>query len=130
MCRAQADSTFVGYLYNEEYKVFMLIDFYGNSVVSKQQALFGELPGYFGHDIDGRQWMFTSAELLSPTEAELEITNDYGSEDLTARLYVDKDGCYVLKQLSGSRMKIAVNRKWVKLPAELKFKKMPKPKRL
>jgi hypothetical protein len=41
---------------------------------------------------------------------------------LTATLIFNpKDGSYVLKQKSGSRMKIVVNRKWLKLPVELKF---------
>jgi len=127
---AQTDSTFQGYLYNEEYKVFMVINFYENNVVSKQQQLFGELSGYFGHDIDARQWLFTSAKIINPKKAEIAITNDYGSEDLTATLRVEKDGSYTLKQESGSRMKIAVNRKWVKLPSEIKFVKSPKPKNL
>lgn len=120
---AQTDSVFKGYLYNEEYKVFIRMNFYENNVVSKRQEIFGELPGYLGHDADGREWMFTSAEITGKAEARIEITNDYGSEDLTATLTLDKNGCYVLRQKEGSRIKIAVNRKWVRLPTSLTFKK-------
>lgn len=120
---AQTDSIFKGYLYNEEYKVFIRMNFYENNVVSMRQEIFGELPGYLGHDADGREWLFTSAEIIGKTEARIEITNDYGSEDLTAVLSVNKDGGYVLRQKAGSRIKIAVNRKWVKLPMELTFRR-------
>lgn len=123
---SQTDSIFKGYLYNEEYKVFIRLNLYDNDVVSKQQPLFGELPGYLGHDIDGREWLFTTAKIVNKKKAEIEITNDYGSEDLTATLSLDADGNYVLKQESGSRIKIAVNCKWVKLPTELVFKKRHK----
>lgn len=51
----------------------------------------------------------------------LGITNDYGSEDLSATLQYNGDGTYILRQVSGSRIKIVVNRKWVKIPTELTF---------
>lgn len=124
---AQTDSVFRGYLYNEEYKVFIRMNFYENNVVSAQQELFGELSGYLGHDLDAREWLFTSAKIVNARKAEIEITNDYGSEDLTATLTVNANGEYVLKQEEGSRIKIAVNRKWVKLPLSLTFKKCPDP---
>jgi len=129
-CAAQDDKVFEGYLYNEEYKVYICLDFYDNDVVSPIQELFGELPGYLGHDLDTRQWLFTSAEITGRGKARIEIVNDYGSEDLTATLTVGDDGIYTLKQGKGSRIKIAVNRKWVKLPMELKFKKQKKPSTL
>jgi len=125
---AQTDSIFRGYLYNEEYKVFIRMNFYENDIVSARQELFGELSGYLGHDIDAREWLFTSATIVNPRKAEIEITNDYGSEDLTATLTAKDNGDYVLKQEEGSRIKIAVNRKWVKLPSSLTFKKRPDPK--
>lgn len=124
---AQDEKPFKGYLYNEEYKVYVCLDFYDNDVVSPLQEIFGKLPGYFGHDLDSRQWLFTSAKIVSPSKARLEIVNDYGSEDLTATLTVNKNGEYTLKQEEGSRIKIAVNRKWVKIPTELKLKKQPRP---
>ena len=73
---------------------------------------------YFTFNTDGT----FSAKIDGKNSATLEIVNDYGSEDLTATLtYNPEDGSYVLKQKSGSRIKIVVNRKWVKIPTELKL---------
>lgn len=119
-----ADSTtFKGYLYNAEYQVYIDMDFYGSSVLVPQQEIFGELPGYFGAVRDNRKWPFTDAEITGPGTARLEITNDYGSEDLVATLSLNENGTYTLKQESGSTLKIAVNRKWVKIPKTLVFER-------
>lgn len=113
---------FKGYLYNKEYQVFLNINFADNNVVSARQPIFGEMPGYLGAIRDPREWFITKAKVTKRT-AKIAITNDYGSEDLTATLTCDNDSTYTLTQDSGSRMRIAVNRKWVKLPARLVFVK-------
>lgn len=119
---AQSDKVFHTYIYNDEFKVYMDINLYENNVIVPDQELFGEIPGYFGAKRDQRKWLITSAKIDGKNSATLEIVNDYGSEDLTATLtYNPEDGSYVLKQKSGSRIKIVVNRKWVKIPTELKF---------
>lgn len=119
---AQSDNVFHTYIYNDEYKVYMDINLYDNSIIVPDQELFGEIPGYFGAKRDQRKWLITSAKIDGKNTATLEIVNDYGSEDLTATLiYNPEDGSYVLKQKSGSRIKIVVNRKWVKIPTELKL---------
>lgn len=119
---AQSDKVFHTYIYNDEFKVYMDINLYENNVIVPDQELFGEIPGYFGAKRDQRKWLITSAKIDGKNSATLEIVNDYGSEDLTATLtYIPEDGLYVLKQKSGSRIKIVVNRKWVKIPTELKL---------
>lgn len=119
---AQSDKVFHTYIYNDEFKVYMDINLYENNVIVPDQELFGEIPGYFGAKRDQRKWLITSAKIDGKNSATLEIVNDYGSEDLTATLtYNPEDGSYVLKQKSGSRIKIVVNRKWVKIPTELKL---------
>lgn len=119
---AQSDKVFHTYIYNDEFKVYMDINLYENNVIFPDQELFGEIPGYFGAKRDQRKWLITSAKIDGKNSATLEIVNDYGSEDLTATLtYNPEDGSYVLKQKSGSRIKIVVNRKWVKIPTELKL---------
>lgn len=119
---AQNDKVFHTYIYNDEFKVYMDINLYENNVIVPDQELFGEIPGYFGAKRDQRKWLITSAKIDGKNSATLEIVNDYGSEDLTATLtYNPEDGSYVLKQKSGSRIKIVVNRKWVKIPTELKL---------
>lgn len=119
---AQSNKVFHTYIYNDEFKVYMDINLYENNVIVPNQELFGETPGYFGAKRDERKWLITSAKIDDKNSATLEIANDYGSEDLTATLtFNPEDGSYVLRQKSGSRIKIVVNRKWVKIPTELKL---------
>ena len=120
---AQSDSTlFKTQLTNKEYDVYMNIDFYHKNLKVPGQELFGEMPGYFGDRRDSRKWLITDATVDGKT-AHLSIINDYGSEDLTADLVVLPDGSYELQQKDGSNLKIARNRKWVKIPKKLKFVK-------
>ena len=118
---AQTDSTlFKGKITNKEYDVYMNIDFYHKNLKVPGQELFGEMPGYFGDRRDSRKWLITDADIEGKT-AHLSIINDYGSEDLTADLIALPDGSYELQQKKGSNLKIARNRKWVKIPKNLKF---------
>lgn len=122
---------FQAYLYNEEYQVWLDINFYDNNINVPYQEIFGPLPGYLGAKRDSRKWLITDANVKGNT-AIVTIVNDYGSEDLTAILTYNGDGkqqengsvggaTYTLTQKSGSTMKIVVNRKWVKLPKKLTF---------
>ena len=119
---AQYMGVFKGYLYNDEYQVYINMDFYRNNIKVPGQEIFGELPGYFGSKRDGRKWLFVAAELKDSITAKLTITNDYGSEDLEAVLRRLPDESFELQQNDGSTIKIAVNRKWVKIPKRLQFR--------
>jgi len=112
---------FRGYLYNKEYDVFMRIDFYKSLVVIPGQEVFGTMPGYLSKVNTSYCWMVTSAEFKDDSTAILEMTNDYGSEDLVAELSQTSDSTFTLLQLKGSTLKVAQNRKWLKLPRELQF---------
>lgn len=121
---AEKDSTtFRGYLYNQKYDVFIVMDFYHNNVMVPQQEIYGAMPGYFGDREDGRKWLFTAATIKNGKTAEIQIINDYGSEDLIATLTTDDGKNFKLKQVKGSTLKIARNRKWLKMPKELDFVK-------
>ena len=88
------------------------------------QEIFGAMPGFLGDYKDGRKWLITDARTNhSDTAAQLDMVNDYGSEDLKAELVIGKDGTCTLKQLKGSALKVARNRKWVKLPKQIVFKR-------
>lgn len=113
--------SFKGKFRNEEFRVYIVIDIDSQSVVVPGQEFLGEMAGYLGAERDSRLWYFTSAEQQSRNKASVCITNDYGSEDLEATLTLRPDGTVVLKQTSGSRIKIVVDRKWLKLPSELVF---------
>lgn len=116
---AQGPQVFKGHLYNDEYQVYLDIDFYQKNILVPNQEIFGQLPGYFGAKRDVRKWLITEIKLLNDSTARVDIINDYGSEDLSATLYKDKNGNYILKQGEGSTIKIVVDRKWVKIPKTL-----------
>ena len=120
---AQKDSTiFKGYLSNNEYEVYLQINFYQNDIKVPGQEIFGTIAGFLGDRKDSRKWLITNAAIEGKT-AHLSIINDYGSEDLIADLTLESDGTYCLKQITGSNIKIARNRKWVKIPKKLTFMK-------
>lgn len=120
---AQESTAFKGKIVNDEYQVWIEMDFDKQAVIVPEQEIFGKVAGYLGAKRDPRKWIVTSVEMKNATTARLEITNDYGSEDLTASLTLNRDGTFTLKQLDGSTIKIAVNKKWVKLPKTLVFKR-------
>ncbi|MBR5657634.1 MAG: hypothetical protein IKW98_13285 [Prevotella sp.] len=114
---------FKGYISNEEYQVYIRMNFYENNITVPDQEIFGELPGFFGANRDSRKWLFTSVEMTDKNQATITIINDYGSEDLVATLTCNNDSTYTLKQKEGSTLKIAVKGKWVKIPKTIIFKK-------
>lgn len=124
---ARKDSTtFKGYLYNGKFDVYIQMDFYHKNIIVPYQEIYGELPGYFGDRQDGRKWLITDAYISNPNTANLQIINDYGSEDLTATIKQINDTTYELKQEAGSTLKIARNHKWVKMPKVIEFIKKSK----
>lgn len=121
MAAEKDTTTFKGYLYNQEYDVYIRMDFYHNNIVVPFQEIYGEMPGYFGDKQDGRKWLFTSAAIKDRHTAIIQIVNDYGSEDLTATLRQQNDSVYILHQDKGSTLKIARKRKWVTMPTTMRF---------
>ena len=115
-------TTFKGRIDNDEYQVYIVMDFYKKNIVCPRQEVFGENPGYFGAKRDTRKWIIEDADVNKNT-AKLVIINDYGSEDLDAKLTYNGDGTYTLERLSGSVIKIVVNREWVKIPKKLVLKR-------
>ena len=119
-----ADSTaFRAYIYNNEYEVFMRINFYDKDIVVPGQELFGPLPGYLQKERNSFSWLILDAKLTSPSSASLQMINDYGSDDLMAELTQKDDTTYVLRQLSGATLKVPKNGKWQKLPKTIEMKR-------
>ena len=114
------DSIFKAHLVNNEYQVWLDINFYDNNIIVPHQEIFGKVPGYFGAKRDTRKWIISDATIKAK-KAILTIINDYGSEDLKAELKRNTDRTYTLTRLDGSVMKIVVDNKWVKIPKELTF---------
>ena len=116
------DNKFKAHIYNKVYDVEIVMDLAEEHITIPGQAILGQVFGYLKKTTDSRVWAIMSANISKDGKtAEIEMVNDYGSEDLNAELRYNNDGTYTLKQLSGSTIKIANNKKWVKLPKELTF---------
>ena len=120
----QKDSTtFRASLYNNEYDVYLRINLYDEDIKVPGQELYGTLPGYLGKKNNSFCWVVTSAKIKDSKTATLNLINDYGSEDLTATLTCKNDSIYILKQESGSTLKVPKNSKWQKIPKTLELKR-------
>jgi hypothetical protein len=117
-----AQTPFHAYLINNEYDVYLRINFYDQDITVPGQELYGQLPGFLGKKHNSFCWIITSAEIKGKT-ATLSLINDYGSEDLIATLTQKNDSVYVLKQGEGSTLKVPKNGKWQKLPKTLELKR-------
>ncbi len=114
---------FRAYLYNNEYNVYLRINLYDQDITIPGQELYGQLPGFLGKLHNSFCWVITSCRVKDDTEAELQLINDFGSEDLTATLTITNDSTYVLRQINGSSLKVPNKGKWQKLPKALELKK-------
>ena len=120
---AQSDSTtFRTYIQNDEYKVYLRINFYDQNITIPGQELYGLLPGYLGKVHNSFCWPIIAVEVKGK-KANLQMVNDFGSEDLEATLTQKNDSTYILKQGKGSTIKVPGDGKWVKLPSPLEFKR-------
>ena len=117
----KGNKAFQAYLYNNEYDVYLRIDFYNESITVPGNELYGRLPGYLGKKNNTFCWAITAAKVNDEQSAELSLINDFGSEDLTATLTRQNDSIYILRQEKGSALKVPKNGKWQKLPKSLPF---------
>lgn len=115
--------SFRAYLINNEYNVYLRINFYDQNVDVPGQELYGQLPGFLGKQHNSFCWVITSCDVKDEQHAEMQLINDYGSEDLKASLTRKNDSIYVLKQLEGNTIKVPNKGKWQKLPKTLEFKR-------
>ena len=123
-CFAQEErKAFSGYIYNDEFETYLRINFYDQDVTIPGQDLYGELSGYLGKKNNSFCWVITSCKIKSENEAEMQLINDFGSEDLTATLIRKNDSTYILRQDEGSTLKVPRKGKWAKLPKTLEFKR-------
>ena len=117
----QEGTAFRAYLINNIYNVYLRINFYDQNIEVPGQELYGQLPGYLGKKNNSFCWVITSCEVKNEKKAVLQLINDFGSEDLQATLTRENDSVYVLKQETGSTIKVPNNGKWQKLPKTLEF---------
>lgn len=117
------DKPFCGNFYNDEYNVYINIDLYEKDIIVPNHEIFGGLPGYLGKLHNSFYWLITSCKVINKNKAELDLINDYGSEDLKAVLSAKNDSVYILEQKDGSSLKVPNKGKWQKMPKELLLKK-------
>ena len=117
------ENTFRAYLYNNEYNVYLRINFYDQDVRVPGQELYGTLPGYLGKVNNSFCWVITSCKIKNDREATVQLINDFGSEDLTATLTRKNDSIYLFRQGAGNTIKVPNKGKWQKLPKSLEFKR-------
>lgn len=117
----EGNKPFHCYLANDEYSVYLRINFYDQDIEIPGQELYGPLPGYLGKKNNSFCWVITSCEIVNGKEARLELINDFGSEDLQATLTQENDSVYTLRQQSGSTIKVPNHGKWQRLPKKLVF---------
>ena len=116
------DGPFKCIVTNQEYNVFLRLNLYEETIPIPGQDILGNTFGYLKKTTDSRVWIVTGVDISKDgKKANLEMVNDYGSEDLNAELTITNDTTYVLRQLEGSTIKVAGKNKWIKLPKELKF---------
>ena len=119
----QNNTAFRAYLYNNEYEVYLRINFYDQNITIPGQELYGELPGYLGKKNNSFCWVITSCKVESEKKATLQLINDFGSEDLTATLTRKNDSIYVMRQGDGNPIKVPSKGKWQKLPKTIELKR-------
>ena len=105
---------------NEEYKIFLEINFTQKNIVVPNQEVFGELDGYIGSTQCNTVWPITSSDVKGKN-AFIEVINNYGSEDFEASLKMLNDSTIQYEHKNGSTLKFPVNRKWHKIPTKLTF---------
>lgn len=119
----KSDNPFKGRFENDEYMVYLVLNLYDQDVKVPGQDIYGELPGYLGKRNNSFCWLITSAEVKSKSKANVELINEYGSEDLSATLTLHGDSILTLKQGEGSDIKVPNKGKWQKLPSTLTFRR-------
>lgn len=112
---------FKGCVRNEEYNIYITMNFSDKDVLVPGQEVLGEVCGYIGSGKCKHVWFITSAEVTDGKTARIEVINNYGSEDFTAKLSLNRDGTYTLKHTGGSTLKFPVDGKWQKIPGSVVF---------
>lgn len=106
---------------NDEYKAYIVMNLYDKNLTVPGQEVLGEVEGYIASTQSRTAWIIISSEIIDGRTAEIEVVNDYGSEDFTAVVRLNDDGTYSYRKKNGSTLKFAVRGKWQRLPATLEF---------
>lgn len=117
-----AQTPFKCKLYDKENRINLVINLYEESVPVPGLDMFGPLNGYMNGNIYGI-WMITSCKVKNEKEATIRLSNELGSENQEIELSVENDSIFRAKLKDGVSVKKVINKKLVKIPKELIFKK-------
>ena len=121
-----ADSSFIGRFVNDELNIFVELNLRDKNVTVEGQDILGDLDGYFGCTKCQHVWPIVAAE-VSGSSASIDVVNNHGSEDFTARLTLNADGTLTFRHLEGSTFKFPIPGKWHKIPTKVVFTPSPRP---
>ncbi len=123
LAAAQNDGPFKGTVRNKEYKIFITMNFYDKDIIADGNDVLGEMDGFIGSTQSNNKWFIIESRIKDRNTAEIDVVNEFGSEDFTAVLKTDGKGSYVLDKKDGSTMKFGVMGKWQKIPSDVTFTK-------
>lgn len=106
-------------LRNEKEGILLHINLYAEDIEVPGMEMFGAMNGYLGGKGVYGVWALTSFDIKDDKTAILRVSNDLGSETQSIRLSQQTDSTYLMELQNGVVVKKAVNRKLVKIPAEL-----------
>ncbi len=118
---AQEQKPFNVEISNDEYKIHIKMNLYDKDIIAPDNEALGKVDGYFGSTQSTNKWFITSSKIVNSKTAEIQVVNDYGSEDFNAVIKINNDGTYSYQKKNGSTLKFAVNSKWQKIPGSLTF---------
>ena len=126
LAAAQEARPFSGEIRNEEHKIYIRMNLYDKDMTIPGQDVLGQVNGYIGSTQSASKWMIIDSRIIDDNTAEIDVVNDYGSEDFTATLKLNADGTYTYDKRGGSTLKFAVKGKWQKIPGKVDFEKVRK----
>lgn len=109
---------------NDELKIYIRMNLYDRDVTVQGQDMLGAMDGFIGSTQSAGKWYIVDSRVKDDRTAEMEVANDYGSEDFTATVKVNDDGTYTFTKKNGSTLKFAVRGKWQKIPGKVDFVKV------
>lgn len=108
---------------NDEHKIYIKMNLYDKDVTVAGQDVLGQMDGYIGSTQSTGKWFIVASRVVKEDEAEVEVVNDYGSEEFTATIKANADGTYTYNKKGGSTLKFAVKGKWQKIPGKVEMVK-------
>jgi len=108
---------------NDKHKIYIKMNLYDKDIIVPRQDVLGPVDGYIGSSQSRNTWIIVASRITGSSTAEIDVINDYGSEDFTAVIKLNHDGTYSYRKKGGSTLKFGVRGKWQKLPGSFVLKK-------